>query len=137
MFICKRRHLNVNATILPTTCTITVLTFSSFSIKIFSIMHIPVIVHPVSWHDQVRFTCTPVWRFPQFPGESPTLWSWPLQSWQWTHSSWIPSFPFFWKSRYWKKLFLFKIFLHYSYLAFYYPTKNRLNSCLYSSFVKP
>lgn len=35
MFICKRRHLNVNATILPTTCTITVLTFSSFSIKIF------------------------------------------------------------------------------------------------------
>lgn len=35
MFICNRRHLNVNATILPTTCTITVLTFSSFSIKIF------------------------------------------------------------------------------------------------------
>lgn len=35
MFICNRRHLNVNATILPTTCTITVLTFSSFSIKLF------------------------------------------------------------------------------------------------------
>lgn len=35
MFICNRRHLNVNATILPTTCMITVLTFSSFSIKIF------------------------------------------------------------------------------------------------------
>lgn len=62
MFICNRRHLNVNATILPTTCTITVLTFSSFSIKIFfNNAHNSIILWVDIWSNEIYlYSCLEV-----------------------------------------------------------------------------